>query len=100
MNDDFYNCVSIEENSEVIRVTIVAATETIFEIPHSASYHLEIMADIGAIIAPIMKLDIDHQEWGDGNIESRDATPADIAAINQFKRKYAGRVTSVEGDII
>lgn len=95
MNDDFFNCVSsIATDGEVIRVTIVAATETVFEIPLSASRYFEILADIAMIIVPVMKLDGDMAK----HFGYAYATPADILAIERFKAKY--RTTSLQGDII
>lgn len=80
-------------------MTIAAATEIVFYLNFSASHYLEMMADIGAIIAPVMKLDSDLQEWGDGNIEASDATDEDKAAIARFKEKYSSRMAVIEGDI-
>lgn len=101
MSEDFYNCVSIEENGEVIRVTIAAAAETIFEIPHSASRYLEIIADICTIVLPVMRLDSDvHKWWNGGSIGPIAAKPSDVLAIEQFKEKYAGKIVGREGDII
>ena len=96
MNNDFYDCVRISEDGAIIRVAIVSATQTVFEMPYSAAYYFEIIADICTIILPIMHLDaLMAEEFGHA-----EAKPADILAIEKFKVKYAGKITSRAGDII